>query len=65
MNTLAKLQEQHGKHDHGAVKKAFRPIRTQVSARNTSDKDINAWSSECDEFFKAYKAPVAARIKVS
>ena len=51
MNTLAKLQEQHGKHDHGAVKKAFRPIRTQVSARNTSDKDINAWSSECDEFF--------------
>ena len=32
VNTLAKLQEQHGKHDHGAVKKAFRSIRTQVSA---------------------------------
>ena len=22
-----------------------------IAARNTSDKDINAWSSECDEFF--------------
>ena len=32
VNTLAKLQEQHGKHDYGAVKKAFRSIRTQVSA---------------------------------
>jgi hypothetical protein len=32
VNTLAKLQEQHGKHDHGVVKKAFRSIRTQVSA---------------------------------
>ena len=22
-----------------------------IAARNTSDKDINAWLSECDEFF--------------